>query len=170
MCRVTGADRDTVIWWHGGEKCRESSGREEEEEQMKTPVGPIHYENIRQQGEKVYTRWNVLVLLWECWINIFIVSHMDLSCLFQRPESWVLGILLLTMNEDQRRKQRETLDMLRDQVRTTELNEESRAGLIDNILSCCKCAYEAKTSKSLSNIQWMFNIGWYISNLTSKSE
>ncbi len=38
---------------------------------------------------------------------IFIVSHMDLSCLFQRPESWVLGILLLTMmrtNEENREK------------------------------------------------------------------
>lgn len=37
-----------------------------------------------------------------------------------------VGYFAFAQDEDQRRKQRETLDMLRDQVRSTELNEESQ--------------------------------------------
>ncbi|XP_029007863.1 coiled-coil domain-containing protein 174 [Betta splendens] len=54
----------------------------EEEEAMKKPVGPIHYENIRAQEAR------------ELGVGYFAFSH----------------------DEEQRRKQRETLDMLRDQT------------------------------------------------------
>lgn len=37
-----------------------------------------------------------------------------------------VGYFAFAQDEDQRRKQRETLDMLRDQVRTTKLNDESQ--------------------------------------------
>lgn len=60
-----------------------------------------------------------------------------------------VGYFAFAQDEDQRRKQRETLDMLRDQVRTTKLNDESQT-LFQSRMSClprqhCKCAYEAKT-------------------------
>lgn len=49
--RVTGADRTLL-----SEDMRREMQRElwekEEEEQLKRPVGPIHYENIRDQGER----------------------------------------------------------------------------------------------------------------------
>lgn len=51
MCRVTGADRTLLSDDMRREMQREQWEREEEE-QMKKPVGPIHYENIREQGEK----------------------------------------------------------------------------------------------------------------------
>uniref|UniRef100_A0A8B9KVZ6 Coiled-coil domain containing 174 n=1 Tax=Astyanax mexicanus TaxID=7994 RepID=A0A8B9KVZ6_ASTMX len=54
----------------------------EEEEQMKRPVGPIHYENIRDQEAR------------ELGVGYFAFAH----------------------DEQQRKKQRETLDMLRDQT------------------------------------------------------
>ncbi|KAL6457949.1 hypothetical protein MHYP_G00331790 [Metynnis hypsauchen] len=54
----------------------------EEEEQMKRPVGPLHYENIRDQEAR------------------------ELG----------VGYFAFSQDEEQRRKQRETLDMLRDQT------------------------------------------------------
>ncbi|XP_077385535.1 coiled-coil domain-containing protein 174 [Festucalex cinctus] len=54
----------------------------EEEEAMKKPVGPVHYENIRAQEAR------------ELGVGYFAFSH----------------------DEEDRRKQRETLDMLRDQT------------------------------------------------------
>ncbi|XP_077430215.1 coiled-coil domain-containing protein 174 [Vanacampus margaritifer] len=54
----------------------------EEEEAMKKPVGPVHYENIRAQEAR------------ELGVGYFAFSH----------------------DEENRRKQRETLDMLRDQT------------------------------------------------------
>jgi len=54
----------------------------EEEEAMKRPVGPIHYEDIREQEAR------------ELGVGYFAFSH----------------------DQEQRRKQRETLDMLRDQT------------------------------------------------------
>lgn len=124
----------------------------EEEEQMKKPVGPIHYENIREQGEES-TRTEKSQCFYESVeLHLHSVLHRFVLSVSEARDLGV-GYFAFDHDEDQRRKQRETLDMLRDQVRTTELNEESRAGQIDSILSCCKCAYEAKTSKSLSNIQ-----------------
>ncbi|XP_041946257.1 coiled-coil domain-containing protein 174 isoform X1 [Alosa sapidissima] len=55
---------------------------EEEEESMKRPIGPIHYENIREQEAR------------------------ELG----------VGYFSFAQDEEQRRKQRETLDMLRDQT------------------------------------------------------
>uniref|UniRef100_A0A8C6LWF6 Coiled-coil domain containing 174 n=1 Tax=Nothobranchius furzeri TaxID=105023 RepID=A0A8C6LWF6_NOTFU len=54
----------------------------EEEEAMKRPVGPVHYENIRAQEAR------------DLGVGYFAFAH----------------------DEEQRRKQRETLDMLRDQT------------------------------------------------------
>jgi len=48
---VTGADR-TLLSDDMRREMQREQWEKEEEEQMKTPVGPIHYENIRQQGEK----------------------------------------------------------------------------------------------------------------------
>uniref|UniRef100_A0A8C2KF60 Coiled-coil domain containing 174 n=1 Tax=Cyprinus carpio TaxID=7962 RepID=A0A8C2KF60_CYPCA len=79
--RVTGADRTLLSDDMRREMQREQWEREEEE-QMKKPVGPIHYENIREQEAR------------------------DLG----------VGYFAFAQDEDQRRKQRETLDMLRDQT------------------------------------------------------
>lgn len=79
--RVTGADRHLLSEDMRREMQREEWEREEEE-QMKRPVGPIHYENIRDQEAR------------ELGVGYFAFAH----------------------DEDQRRKQRETLDMLRDQT------------------------------------------------------
>lgn len=53
VCRVTGADRTLLSDDMRREMQREQWEREEEE-QMKKPVGPIHYENIREQGNGEY--------------------------------------------------------------------------------------------------------------------
>ncbi|KAG7218176.1 hypothetical protein INR49_007458 [Caranx melampygus] len=53
----------------------------EEEEAMKRPVGPVHYEDIRGQGSRAWR-----------------------------------GYFAFAQDQDQRQKQRETLDMLRDQT------------------------------------------------------
>ncbi|XP_073708391.1 coiled-coil domain-containing protein 174 [Garra rufa] len=79
--RVTGADRTLLSEDMRREMQREQWEREEEE-QMKKPVGPIHYENIKEQEAR------------ELGVGYFAFAH----------------------DEDQRRKQRETLDMLRDQT------------------------------------------------------
>ncbi|XP_051563498.1 coiled-coil domain-containing protein 174-like isoform X2 [Myxocyprinus asiaticus] len=79
--RVTGADRTLLSEDMRREMQREQWEREEEE-QMKRPVGPIHYENIREQEAR------------DLGVGYFAFSH----------------------DEEQRRKQRETLDMLRDQT------------------------------------------------------
>ncbi|XP_057183800.1 coiled-coil domain-containing protein 174 isoform X2 [Triplophysa rosa] len=79
--RVTGADRTLLSEDMRKEMQREEWEREEEE-QMKKPVGPIHFEDIREQ------------------------------------EARELGVGYFAFSQDveQRRKQRETLDMLRDQT------------------------------------------------------
>ncbi|TRY55009.1 hypothetical protein DNTS_020750 [Danionella cerebrum] len=97
---VTGADRTLL-----SEDMRRDMQREqwerEEEEQMKKPVGPIHYENIRDQEAR------------------------DLG----------VGYYAFSQDEEQRMKQRQTLDMLRDQ--TTEQRtkreqlKEKRKALLD---------------------------------------
>ncbi|XP_051752325.1 coiled-coil domain-containing protein 174 [Ctenopharyngodon idella] len=79
--RVTGADRTLLSEDMRREMQREQWEREEEE-QMKRPVGPIHYENIKEQEAR------------------------ELG----------VGYFAFAQDEDQRRKQRETLDMLRDQT------------------------------------------------------
>ncbi|KAL1272611.1 hypothetical protein QQF64_028473 [Cirrhinus molitorella] len=79
--RVTGADRTLLSDDMRREMQREEWEREEEE-QMKKPVGPIHYENIREQEAR----------------------------------EMGVGYFAFAQDEDQRRKQRETLDMLRDQT------------------------------------------------------
>ncbi|KAA0713062.1 Coiled-coil domain-containing protein 174 [Triplophysa tibetana] len=78
---VTGADRTLLSEDMRREMKREEWEREEEE-QMKKPVGPIHFEDIREQ------------------------------------EARELGVGYFAFSQDveQRRKQRETLDMLRDQT------------------------------------------------------
>ncbi|KAJ0068483.1 hypothetical protein NL108_008430, partial [Boleophthalmus pectinirostris] len=63
----------------------------EEEEAMKRPVGPIHYENIRAQEAR------------DLGVGYFAFSH----------------------DEEERRKQRDTLDMLRDQT-TDQRNKRER--------------------------------------------
>lgn len=50
MYRVTGADRTLLSEDMRREMQREQWEREEEE-QMSRPVGPIHYENIKEQGD-----------------------------------------------------------------------------------------------------------------------
>ncbi|ROL50686.1 Coiled-coil domain-containing protein 174 [Anabarilius grahami] len=79
--RVTGADRTLLSEDMRREMQREQWEREEEE-QMSRPVGPIHYENIKEQEAR------------------------ELG----------VGYFAFAQDEDQRRKQRETLDMLRDQT------------------------------------------------------
>ncbi|MCI4375041.1 hypothetical protein PGIGA_G00104570 [Pangasianodon gigas] len=79
--RVVGADRTLLSEDMRREMQREQWEREEEE-QMKRPVGPIHYENIRDQEAR------------------------ELG----------VGYYAFSQEEDQRKKQRETLDMLRDQT------------------------------------------------------
>uniref|UniRef100_A0A673LAT1 Coiled-coil domain-containing protein 174-like n=1 Tax=Sinocyclocheilus rhinocerous TaxID=307959 RepID=A0A673LAT1_9TELE len=79
--RVTGADRTLLSDDMRRDMQREQWEREEEE-QMKKPVGPIHFENIREQEAR------------------------ELG----------VGYFAFAQDEDQRRKQRETLDMLRDQT------------------------------------------------------
>uniref|UniRef100_W5K3Q5 Coiled-coil domain containing 174 n=1 Tax=Astyanax mexicanus TaxID=7994 RepID=W5K3Q5_ASTMX len=79
--KVTGADRTLLSEDMRREMQREQWEREEEE-QMKRPVGPIHYENIRDQEAR------------ELGVGYFAFAH----------------------DEQQRKKQRETLDMLRDQT------------------------------------------------------
>ncbi len=56
---------------------------------------------------------------------IFIVSHMIFFVSVSEARELGVGYFAFAQDEDQRRKQRETLDMLRDQVRSTELNEAS---------------------------------------------
>lgn len=98
--RVTGADR-TLLSDDMRREMQREQWEKEEEEQMKTPVGPIHYENIRQQEAR------------ELGVGYFAFDH----------------------DEDQRRKQRETLDMLRDQTtdqrRKREQLKEKRKALLD---------------------------------------
>ncbi|XP_076870672.1 coiled-coil domain-containing protein 174 [Brachyhypopomus gauderio] len=79
--RVIGADRTLLSEDMRREMQREQWEREEEE-QMKRPVGPIHYENIREQEAR------------------------ELG----------VGYFAFSQDEEQRHKQRETLDMLRDQT------------------------------------------------------
>ncbi|KAI5615011.1 coiled-coil domain-containing protein 174, partial [Silurus asotus] len=79
--RAVGADRTLLSDDMRREMQREQWEREEEE-QMKRPVGPIHYENIRDQEAR------------DLGVGYYAFSH----------------------EEDQRKKQRETLDMLRDQT------------------------------------------------------
>lgn len=50
MHRVTGADR-TLLSDDMRREMQREQWEKEEEEQMKRPVGPIHYENIREQGD-----------------------------------------------------------------------------------------------------------------------
>ncbi len=104
MCRVTGADRTLLSDDMRREMQREQWEREEEE-QMKKPVGPIHYENIREQGEKSTDTEKCFYESVE--LHLHSVSHDFFLCLFQRPESLVLGILLLPRmrtNEENREK------------------------------------------------------------------
>ncbi|XP_053492550.1 coiled-coil domain-containing protein 174 [Ictalurus furcatus] len=79
--RVVGADRTLLSEDMRREMQREQWEREEEE-QMKRPVGPVHYEDIRDGEAR------------------------DLG----------VGYYAFSQEEDQRKKQRETLDMLRDQT------------------------------------------------------
>uniref|UniRef100_A0A672M9T8 Coiled-coil domain-containing protein 174-like n=1 Tax=Sinocyclocheilus grahami TaxID=75366 RepID=A0A672M9T8_SINGR len=95
--RVTGVDRTLLSEDMRREMQREQWEREEEE-QMKKPVGPIHFENIREQEAR------------------------ELG----------VGYFTFAQDEDQRRKQRETLDMLRDQTteqrhKREQLNEKRKA-------------------------------------------
>ncbi|XP_043098269.1 coiled-coil domain-containing protein 174 [Puntigrus tetrazona] len=101
--RVTGADRTLLSDDMRREMQREQWEREEEE-QMKKPVGPIHYENIREQEAR------------------------ELG----------VGYFAFAQDEDQRRKQRETLDMLRDQTtdqrhKREQLKEKRKALLKDRL-------------------------------------
>lgn len=50
MHRVTGTDR-TLLSDDMRREMQREQWEKEEEEQMKRPVGPIHYENIREQGD-----------------------------------------------------------------------------------------------------------------------
>lgn len=79
--RVTGTDR-TLLSDDMRREMQREQWEKEEEEQMKRPVGPIHYENIREQEAR------------------------ELG----------VGYFAFAQDEDRRRKQRETLDMLRDQT------------------------------------------------------
>ncbi|KAG7326177.1 hypothetical protein KOW79_009578 [Hemibagrus wyckioides] len=79
--RVVGADRTLLSEDMRREMQREQWEREEEE-QMKRPVGPIHYENIRDQEAR------------------------ELG----------VGYFAFSQDEEQRKKQQETLDMLRSQT------------------------------------------------------
>ncbi|KAK7144971.1 hypothetical protein R3I94_011152 [Phoxinus phoxinus] len=79
--RVTGADR-TLLSDDMRREMQREQWEKEEEEQMKRPVGPIHYENIREQEAR------------------------ELG----------VGYFAFAQDEDRRRKQRDTLDMLRDQT------------------------------------------------------
>ncbi|KAM9483032.1 coiled-coil domain-containing protein 174 [Clarias gariepinus] len=98
--RVTGADRTLLSDDMRREMQREQWEREEEE-QMKRPVGPVHYETIRDQEAR------------ELGVGYYAFSH----------------------EEAQRKKQRETLDMLRDQTaeqRTKRENlKEKRKALLE---------------------------------------
>ncbi|XP_026863703.2 coiled-coil domain-containing protein 174 [Electrophorus electricus] len=79
--RVVGPDRTLLSEDMRREMQREQWEREEEE-QMKRPMGPIHYENIRDQEAR------------------------ELG----------VGYFAFSQDEEHRQKQRETLDMLRDQT------------------------------------------------------
>ncbi|XP_072540588.1 coiled-coil domain-containing protein 174 [Salminus brasiliensis] len=79
--QVTGADR-TLLSEDMRREMQREQWEKEEEEQMKRPVGPIHYENIRDQEAR------------------------ELG----------VGYFAFAQDEQQRKKQRETLDMLRDQT------------------------------------------------------
>ncbi|XP_060776101.1 coiled-coil domain-containing protein 174 [Neoarius graeffei] len=98
--QVVGADRTLLSEDMRRELQREQWEREEEE-QMKRPVGPVHYENIRDQEAR------------------------ELG----------VGYYAFSQDEDQRKKQRETLDMLRDQTaeqRTKRENlKEKRKALLE---------------------------------------
>lgn len=78
---------------------------------MKKPVGPIHYEDIRGQGYYafLYTFGFSVV----CYKN----ENKHFICLFiSEARELGVGYYAFAQDEEQRRKQRETLDMLRDQV------------------------------------------------------
>ncbi|XP_066521491.1 coiled-coil domain-containing protein 174 [Hoplias malabaricus] len=79
--RVAGAEK-TLLSEDMRREMQREQWEKEEEEQMKRPVGPIHYENIRDQEAR------------------------ELG----------VGYFAFSQDEEQRRKQRETLDMLRDQT------------------------------------------------------
>ncbi|XP_062853080.1 coiled-coil domain-containing protein 174 [Trichomycterus rosablanca] len=87
--RVLGADRTLL-----SEDMRREMQREkwemEEEEEMKKPVGPIHYENIRDQEAR------------------------ELG----------VGYFAFSQDAEQRKKQRDTLDMLRDQTTEQRVKRE----------------------------------------------
>lgn len=97
--RVTGADR-TLLSDDMRREMQRAQWEREEEEQMKKPVGPIHYENIKEQEAR------------------------ELG----------VGYFAFAQDEEQRRKQRETLDMLRDQTtdqrhKREQLKEKRKAQL-----------------------------------------
>lgn len=54
------------------------------------------------------------------------MSDVDVFVSFSEARELGVGYFAFAHDEDQRRKQRETLDMLRDQVRTTKLNVKCR--------------------------------------------
>lgn len=80
MCvfRVVGADRTLLSEDMRREMQREQWEREEEE-QMKRPVGPVHYEDIRDGGER---RSGVAVLT-------------DTLIIFLKQHIWTCFILLI---------------------------------------------------------------------------
>ncbi|KAK2858259.1 hypothetical protein Q7C36_006178 [Tachysurus vachellii] len=105
--RVVGVDRTLLSEDMRREMQREQWEREEEE-QMKRPVGPVHYENIRDQEAR------------------------DLG----------VGYFAFSQDEEQRKKQQETLDMLRAQTadqRTKRENlKEKRKALLEARLAKVK--------------------------------
>lgn len=128
----------------------------EEEEAMNRPVGPIHYENIREQGEQDtcykdtlvnssnQTRFTVHFTanpercdLCGLWIDlcssplslIFGLFLLHLStCYFSEARELGVGYFAFSQDQEQRRKQRETLDMLRDQVSCSQPSQPLRLG------------------------------------------
>lgn len=81
----------------------------EEEEAMRKPVGPIHYEDIRGQGycQSVWrSRLAVILKSQHSWFCLVLSEARDLG----------VGYFAFSQDQEQRKKQRETLDMLRDQV------------------------------------------------------
>uniref|UniRef100_A0A671R2L7 Coiled-coil domain-containing protein 174-like n=1 Tax=Sinocyclocheilus anshuiensis TaxID=1608454 RepID=A0A671R2L7_9TELE len=120
--RVTGADRTLLSDDMRRDMQREQWEREEEE-QMKKPVGPIHFENIREQEAR------------------------ELG----------VGYFAFAQDEDQRRKQRETLDMLRDQTtdqrHKREQLKEKRKALLEARLAKVRMR---RMKKSKLEHMWLF--------------
>lgn len=112
FCDRKASDEKTLLSEDMRRELQRQEWEREEEEAMSRPVGPIHYEDIRGQGfcSSISTfyrnRFPSAKQTHPVGLYLHVSEARDLG----------VGYYAFSQDEEQRRKQRDTLDMLRGQV------------------------------------------------------